>query len=358
MNRYAVKKGDRRVRRSVFSVNDFLLLLASVAFCVALIWLIRILPPDIDIEVNELSIRATWLLVILISAVDLVIFSLHKKLTLEAPTRRILDAAARIGKGDFSVRIKPFHKKYFKNEFDVIIEDLNSMAAELTGVETMKKDFIANVSHELKTPLAVISNYVTLLQTTEPDAEKQAEYTKAIADATRRLNMLISNILKLNKLESQQIFPENDVFDLGEQLCEALLGFDHRMEEKQQELQVDLEEDVVIHGDEELLMHIWDNLISNAVKFTPEGGTLTVSLRKGKKYAIVKVADNGCGMTKEEQSHIFEKFYQSDNSHSVQGNGLGLSLVKRIVDVSGGIIDVESEPGQGSVFTVRLPLEP
>ena len=350
------QKNDRRVRRSVFSANDVLLLLASAATCVALFLLIRLLPPDPTVEVNELSLRATWLVVVMISALDIAIFSLHKKLTLEAPTRRILDAAARIGKGDFTVRIKPFHKKYFKNEFDVIIEDLNRMAAELEGVETMKTDFIANVSHELKTPLAVLGNYAMLLQEADLSEEKRLEYTRAVADSTRRLNMLVSNILKLNKLESQQIFPENDVFDLGEQLCEALLSFDHRMDEKQLELQTDLEDDVIIRADSELLMHIWDNLISNAVKFTPEGGTLTVTLRKSRKYAVVSVADTGCGMTPEEQQHIFEKFYQGDRSRSVQGNGLGLALVRRIVDVSGGMIDVKSAPDEGSTFTVRLPL--
>ena len=230
MKRGAFPKNDKRVRRSVFSANDLLLIFVVIASCVSLFLLLRSLPQDLPTTVKQLNIRTTWLSVILISAVNILVFSLHKKITLEAPTRRILDAAARIGKGDFSVRIRPFHSKYFKNEFDVIIEDLNKMAAELSGVETMKTDFIANVSHELKTPLAVIGNYVTLLQTPDLTEEKRMEYTRALQEASRRLNTLITNILKLNKLETQQIFPETADYDLGEQLCEAMLSFEHQLE--------------------------------------------------------------------------------------------------------------------------------
>lgn len=357
MKRGTFPKNDKRVRRSVFSANDLLLIFVVIASCVSLFLLLRSLPQDLPTTVKKLNIRTTWLSVILISAVNILVFSLHKKITLEAPTRRILDAAARIGKGDFSVRIRPFHKKYFKNEFDVIIEDLNKMAAELSGVETMKTDFIANVSHELKTPLAVIGNYVTLLQTPDLTEEKRLEYTRAVQEASRRLNTLITNILKLNKLETQQIFPETADYDLGEQLCEAMLNFEHQLEEKGLELETDLEENVILHADADLLMHVWLNLFSNAVKFTPPGGTITVKLEKEGDAAVVTVTDTGCGMTQEEQLHIFEKFYQGDASHSVQGNGLGLALAKRIVDITGGEIRVFSIPGAGSTFTVFLPAE-
>ena len=357
MKRNKLPPSDRRVRRSVFSTNDILLLLVLVASCVSFYLLIRALPTDFNAAMSVLEIRVTWLSAIFISAVNILVFSLHKKLTLEAPTRRILDATSRIGKGDFSVRIRPFHKKHFKNEFDVIIEDLNKMAEELSGVETMKTDFIANVSHELKTPLAVIGNYTTLLQAPDLSDEKRAEYIHVIADAVRRLNTLITNILKLNKLESQQIFPETADFDLGEQLCEALLNFEHVLEEKDLELETALEEDVIVHADADLLMHVWDNLISNAVKFTPTGGAITVTMQKKGAVAEVTVADTGCGMTKEEQQHVFERFYQGDSSRSVQGNGLGLALVKRIADITGSRIFLTAEPGKGSAFTVRMPLD-
>ena len=347
---------DVRVRRSVFSANDLLLITVTLASALALFGLLRGVDTDLGTALSYINNRATWLSVIFISAVNILAFSLHKKITLEAPTRRILDAAARIGKGDFSVRIRPFHKKHFKNEFDVIIEDLNKMAAELAGVETMKTDFIANVSHELKTPLSVIGNYTVLLRTPDLPEEKRLEYAAAMADATNRLNTLIGNILKLNKLETQQIFPENAPFDLGDQLCEALLAFDHRLDAASISLETALEEGVIVHADAELLMHVWNNLISNAIKFTPAGGTIGVSLRTAAEKAEVTVSDTGCGMQPEVLAHIFEKFYQGDPARSVQGNGLGLALVKRIVDISGGSIKVRSASGKGSAFIVTLPL--
>ncbi len=351
------RRVDRRVRRSVFSANDLLLILVSVASCVALFLLLRAAQTDLDAAMRRMNTKTTWLSVIFISAVNILVFSLHKKITLEGPTRRILDAAARIGKGDFSVRIKPFHSRHFKNEFDVIIEDLNKMAAELSGVETMKTDFIANVSHELKTPLAVIANYTALLQTPDLPEDKRLEYAAAMAGAAERLNALTGDILRLNKLETQQIFLENAPFDLGDQLCVSLIAFDHRLEQAELTLETELEEGVTVHADAGLLAHVWENLLSNAVKFTPPGGTVRVSLTKEKGFAVVRVSDTGCGMSEEVLSHAFEKFYQGDPARSVPGNGLGLALVKRVVDISGGAVEAQSEEGSGSTFTVRLPLQ-
>jgi signal transduction histidine kinase len=158
----------------------------------------------------------------------------------------------------------------------------------------------------------------------------------------------------MHKLENQQIFPQPQEFDLGEQLCECLLGFEDAWEKKNLEIETDIQDDVRIKSDSELLSLVWNNLISNAVKFTPEGGTVGVTLKADGKKVFVSVRDTGCGMTAETGKHIFEKFYQGDTSHATQGNGLGLALVKRVVDILGGEIAVQSVYGQGSTFTVSI----
>ena len=228
------------------------------------------------------------------------------------------------------------------------------MTEELAGTETLRTDFIANVSHELKTPLAVMGNYATMLQKPNITDEERYEYAKAISESARRLAQLITNILKLNKLENQQIFPQLDEYDLGEQLCESLLQFEDIWEKKNLNIETDIEDGVRIRSDSELLSLVWNNLISNAVKFTPEGGTIGVSLKTDGDLVAVSVRDTGCGIKPEVGQHIFEKFYQGDTSHATQGNGLGLALVKRVVDILKGEIGVQSVYGQGSTFTVKF----
>ena len=257
-------------------------------------------------------------------------------------------------KGDFSVRIRPFSGGNDLNGFGVIVDYFNQMAQELSGTETLRTDFIANVSHELKTPLAVIQNYGTMLQQPGLSEEKRLEYAKAITDTSRQLANLITNILKLNKLENQQIYPKAETYDLGEQLCQCLLAFENVWEEKELDIQTDVEEQVLVDTDQELLSLVWNNLFSNAMKFTQPHGAVSLSLKSEGDDAVVQVSDTGCGISPQVGKHIFEKFYQGDTSHAVQGNGLGLALVKRVIDIVGGDISVSSEVGKGSTFTVRL----
>ena len=228
------------------------------------------------------------------------------------------------------------------------------MAEELGSVETLRTDFIANVSHEMKTPLAVMQNYGTLLQSPNLSEEKRIEYAKGVTDGSHRMADMMTNILKLNRLENQQIYPEVSEFDLGEHLCECLLQYENVWEKANIEIETDIAENVKVKADAELLGHVWNNLFSNAFKFTSSGGTVTVSLTATDHHAIVKVTDTGCGMTPEVGARIFEKFYQGDTSHSVQGNGLGLALVKRAIDIMQGKIGVESAVGVGTTFTVKI----
>lgn len=294
-------------------------------------------------------VNVLWLS-LLCTAIDAV----RRHYMVERPVRRIIEGAERIMQGDFSVRIQSFHSIDSGEGFDVIIDCFNRMAEELSGVETLRTDFIANVSHELKTPLAVIQNYGTMLQQPGLAENERMEYAKAITAASRRFADLITNILKLNRLENQQIYPDKRTFDLGEQLCQCLLGFENTWEEKGIEIETDIADGVSIRSDPELLSLVWNNLFSNALKFTEPGGKVGLALKQEGDLAVVTVSDTGCGIAPEVGKHIFEKFYQVDTSHAAQGNGLGLALVKRVVDIMGSEITVESEVGRGSAFTVRL----
>ena len=278
----------------------------------------------------------------------------RRKQMVDRPVRQILEAADKIMAGDFSVRIEPVKDFAGETGFNEVIHCFNKMTQELAGTETLRTDFIANVSHELKTPLAVIGNYATMLQQPGLSEEDRLEYAKAISLSSRRLAALITNILKLNKLENQQIFPRAECFDLSEQLCQCFLQFEDVWEQKSLSIETDIDDGVTIRSDAELLSLVWNNLISNAIKFTPEGGTVSISLKADEKQVIVSVSDTGCGMTPETGAHIFEKFYQGDTSHATQGNGLGLALVKRVVDILRGEIRVQSIYGQGSTFTVAF----
>ena len=259
--------------------------------------------------------------------------------------------------GDFSARVKLNRPFGTVNEFDVLARDFNKMAEELSSTETLKNDFIANVSHEMKTPLSVINSYATIIQNPDISEAERKEYAEIIAGASSNLSELITSILRLNKLENQQIFPQKKRYNLSEQLCECMLKFENEWENKKLNIETELDEDIVVDADGELLSIVWSNLISNAVKFCDEGDSVYVSLKKEKENAVVKIRDTGCGMNESVIKRIFEKFYQGDSSRATKGNGLGLALVKRVIDITGSEIEVESEEGTGTEFTVRVPLE-
>lgn len=310
---------------------------------------------DIELTSENINVAAklTFLNVLFLSLICTVIDIIRRKFTVSRPVNTIVEAAQKIANGDFNVRI-PHIRRSDHDGFNEIADCFNKMAEELSGTETLRTDFIANVSHELKTPLAVMQNYGTLLQQSDLSEEKRMEYSKAITSASRRLADLISNILKLNKLENQQILLSSKTYDLTEQLCECLLGFEDLWEKKNIEIETDIEEGVLVESDPEMMSLVWNNLFSNAIKFTNDGGKVSLILKTEGNSAIIKVIDTGCGISKEIGSHMFDKFYQGDTSHAAQGNGLGLALVKRVIDITGSDISVESEVGKGSTFTVKM----
>ena len=346
-------------RQVLKAVNSYVIFFLTVGFAVSccMMLFLRVLADSMGLVLgaNNIGVAAklTFGNVLLITFLFGTADYIRRKITVERPVKQITAAAEKIMQGDFSARVPPIHGAG-TDGFNQIGSAINKMAQELSGTETLRTDFIANVSHELKTPLAVMGNYATMLQRPGLTEEERCEYAKAISEAARKLAQLITNILKLNKLENQQIFPQPKEFDLGEQLCECLLVFEDAWEAKNLEIETDIQDDVRIQSDPELLSLVWNNLISNAVKFTPEGGTVGLSLKAEDGSVIVQVRDTGCGMKPETGMHIFEKFYQGDASRATQGNGLGLALVKRVIDILNGEIGVQSVYGEGSTFTVKL----
>ena len=356
-----MKKKDRS--RLLFALRRYILFFILMAFVISccMILFLNMLSDSLGTEFTQAHIeraaKVTFANVVLLSLLCTVIDGIRRRVMVEMPVKKIIKAADKMMKGDFSVRIAPGPVIAGRSDFDDIAYYFNRMAEELGGMETLREDFIANVSHELKTPLSIIQNYAVMLQSPDLSAEKRREYAKAVAETSRRLAELITNILRLNKLENQQIFPQAETYDLGEQLRECLLGFEDAWEAKELAVEADIPDGVAVRTDRELLTLVWNNLFSNAVKFTDAGGSIHVSLRHTGTQAEVCVTDTGCGMSPETGRHIFEKFYQGDSSHATQGNGLGLALVRRVVDIVGGEIAVKSTLGKGSTFSVVLRSE-
>lgn len=274
----------------------------------------------------------------------------------QKPMEEFAKATRKVAEGDFSVYVPPRHLPDKMDYLDAIFMDFNTMVEELGSIETLKTDFFSNVSHEIKTPLAIIQNYAQALKNEKLTSSQREHYINTILESSLRLTDLITNLLKLNKLEKQNLQPVSEPYDLCSQLCECALRFEDLWTKKEIDFVADIEERAIIQADFSLLDMVWNNLISNAIKFTKPGGTVTLRQRSIQDEVIISVSDTGCGMSEESMKHIFEKFYQGDTSHSTEGNGLGLALVLRILQLINGTITVTSELGEGTVFTVRIPV--
>lgn len=272
----------------------------------------------------------------------------------EEPIRRIADAAGQVARGDFSVYLPPVHTPDHLDCLDALTEDFNRMTEALGSIETLKTEFFSNVSHEIKTPIAVVMNTAELLRGENLSPEGR-EHVETIIRASRRLSTLITDILKLNKLERQSISPQPEPYDLCAQLAECALQFEDTWERKGVEFEADLEDAREVCLDAGLMELVWTNLLSNAFKFTDVGGTVTLTEALTDAGVVVRVADTGCGMDEETCARVFEKFYQGDTSHATEGNGLGLALVRRVLEMMDCQIAVESAPGKGTAFTVTIP---
>ena len=349
------KQRDSRVKYTVFSFLDYVLIFLAVCFVTTASIMVFLSNADADIPVETITLRArlTFINVFVMALFLTLIIRISRKIKIERPIKHILEATDRISAGDFSVRIPKRNGLRLGNEFDVIIENINSMAEELSGVETLRTDFISNVSHELKTPLAVIQNYATILQDPNLDDEKRIEYALSITQASRHLTSLITNILKLNKLENQQIFPQKQKFNLSEQITECLLDFETVWEEKEIGIEADIPDGIFLDSDPELLSLVWHNLFSNAFKFTPSGGKIHVELRPENGQILLSVTDSGPGVSSEDLPHLFERFYKGQGS-SEDSVGIGLALSRSILAAQNGTVKAENGSGGGARFTIRF----
>ncbi len=264
----------------------------------------------------------------------------------------ISKATKAVARGDFSIRLSENNRA---QEINSIAHDFNIMTQELAKIEIFRGDFISNVSHEFKTPLSTIEGYATLLQSKSLPEDKREAYIAKILANTKRLSELTGNILQLSRLENQQITTNRKKFSLDEQLREVILTFEAEWEQKKLILDIDLDS-VDFFGSPELLTLVWQNIIGNALKFCNEEGNVIVTLKKGPDDVRVTVIDNGIGMNEEAVNRVFEKFYQADTSHATRGNGLGMTLVKRIVDLHSGFISIASQEGKGTALMVTLPI--
>lgn len=250
------------------------------------------------------------------------------------PIKDLREGMQKIADGDFNTRVET---KTSSAEIKELVAGFNMMAQELESTEILQTDFVSNVSHEFKTPINAIEGYTTLLQSAEGITDVENEYIEKILFNTRRLSSLVSNILLLSKIDNLSIQTHKERFQLDEQIRESIVALESAWEPKNIEFDVDLD-DVVFYGNESLMRHVWDNLIGNAIKFSPENGEIKIRLREDKGNIIFTVADRGPGISENSEKHIFDKFYQEDTSHKEEGNGLGLPLVKRILTIANGKI--------------------
>ncbi|HIU75062.1 MAG TPA: HAMP domain-containing histidine kinase [Candidatus Pelethocola excrementipullorum] len=342
---------NTRFPTSLFVAYLMILLLMS-GFHTGLIVLMN------ELHINKIIQSIIPLIYWGIIAIGITLYTKEKiKKTYEEPMHRLAEATRKVSNGDFSVYVAPTHTTDQLDYLDVMILDFNKMVEELGSIETLKTDFISNVSHEMKTPIAVIKNSAQMLQLQNITDEDRKEYTKTIEHAAGRLSELVTNILKLNRLEHQKIMTNLESYDVCRQICECLIQFEEQWEEKEIEMDLEIEDKAMVKADEQLMELVWNNLLSNAIKFTEAGGKITVCQTSDASGVKVSVKDTGCGMDKQSIAHIFDKFYQEDSSHATEGNGLGLALVHRVIHLMDGEIQVVSEKGKGSTFTVLLPME-
>lgn len=276
----------------------------------------------------------------------------HMTKMLIDPIAKLRSAMREVADGDFKVEVKCESRI---QDVQDIYDSFNSMVRELSTTETLQTDFISDVSHEFKTPINAIEGYASLLEG-EPSPEEQRAYVEKILFNTRRLSALTGNILLLSKLSNQSILPQKTQFRLDEQIRQAIVALEQKWSEKELGFEVELAE-TPFFGYESLLPHVWTNLIGNAVKFSPKGGEIRIKMMRTEGAVVFTIEDDGPGIVPGDEEHIFTKFYQSESSHGMEGNGLGLALVRQIVEMSGGSVDVQNLEAGGCRFTVRLPLE-
>jgi len=308
---------------------------------------------DITINYTNEQIHQ-WSLVIMITlTICVIIGSILMYIatkTISKPIKYISNITKEVSKGNFDISID----YESEDEIGTLSKNFNLMIVELKNMEYLRKDFISNVSHEFKTPISSIQGFVEMIKNKDLPEEKRDAYIDIIIEETERLSNLSSNMLRISRLDNQSILNEITEFSLDEKIRKIILLLEDKWDKKNLELDINLE-NVMFKGDEDLIEQIWINLIENAIKFSEDGGKISVELKNLEEDVVVKISDTGIGISEESKKRVFEKFYQGETSHSKVGNGLGLAIVKRIIEICKGRIEIESCVGEGTTFVIRLP---
>ena len=329
-------------------MQSFAIVLTAVGSFMLMTWIIRDLL-DVKHIYAAMGLELAGMLGFFTIVLVPMITVLYRRRAREVVT--LSEAIQKVAAGDYSTRITEYKRAQIKPIYD----DFNKMCAELESVKLLRNDFLNSYSHEFKTPISSINGFASLVLEKDMSEEEQKKYLKIIVDESARLSNLATSTILLSKLTAQSIVTDIEEYDLGEQLRECSVILSGKWLQKNMEFDVSLDH-VMYSGNKEMMQHLWINLLDNAVKYTPEGGKVTLSVSEENGYAIVKIADTGEGMSKEVREHLFDPYFQGDSSHSRQGLGLGLSIVKRIVELCKGTISVRSKVGEGSLFTVILPM--
>lgn len=334
----------RRKISAMLTLQTFFVVLIVIVIATALALMYRVVITDMHM-IGVLSMLVP--IVVLVTLVNF-LFTRYIYRYLD----KISDAMQKVADGDYTVRLDAEKDQPFRE----LYRNFNTMAEELGGVEMLKNDFINGYAHELRTPITSINGFAEMLLNDDGtlSREEKRSYLEIIASESRRLADLAGNSLLMSRLDTQKIIPDKKPFSLDEQLRRCSILLSGQWTEKELDMTMDLDEAVYV-GDYDLMQHLWINLLTNAVKYTPKGGSITVTLKNEEKFIAVSVADTGKGIPPEDRERIFDKYYQTDKSHSKRGLGLGLAICKRIVQLCNGTLEVESEVGVGSTFTVRLP---
>ncbi len=266
--------------------------------------------------------------------------------------REFIEATEKLSRGDFSARLNIKRPP----EFRILSKNFNAMAKELGGIEVLRTDFINNFSHEFKTPIISIKGFAEILKDDDLSKEEKNEYLDIIIEESKRLSSLATNVLNLSKIETQVILNDIQRFNIGEQIRQSILLLDSKFQSKNILLDINIE-DCYVNGNKEMLNQVWVNLLDNAIKFNNKNGIVSVNMKKEEGNIFINITDTGLGITRESIPKIFDKFYQGDRSHSTNGNGLGLTIVKKIIELHGGTIECDSIVSKGTKFTIILPIE-
>jgi signal transduction histidine kinase len=337
----------------LFAVNIFISLIIAFGFVfliTLLLYNFGLLDFFMNNTINPRPLIPILSLLLLSTLLGMVLtFRVGRKILV--PISQISEATKQVASGDFNVKVPNDSKIVAIKE---MADNFNIMLQELSSIELLRNDFLVNVSHEFRTPLSSIEGFAQLLQDPSLTPEERLDYTKLIIESSKQLSTLTQNILKLSKLENQEIIFDKTEFRLDEQIREAVLLLEKQWLSKNINMIIELD-NITFWGSESLLLQVWINLLENAIRFSNEDGNISIHLTTQDDSIIVTIKDDGKGMNQNEVKHIFDKFYQSDNAKK-SGNGLGLSIVKRIIDLSKGTIEITSYPGTGSVFTIKLPI--